>query len=251
MFAKKLDEFRPISLCNVAYKIISKLLSKRLKSVLSGVITETHAAFVEDRLISDNILVAHELLHALNSNNKCSREHIAIKTDLSKSFDRVEWSFLEKAMLTLGFSEEWCKLIMACVTSVHYQVLVNGNPHGNISPTRGIRQGVPLSPYLFVICTEMLVQKLIIAEKKGEITGISVAKGAPSISHLLNADDNMFYCRQSDEELDCILSILHEYSLASGQRINYQKSSIYFGKNIHLQRREEIMMKLGIDQTGG
>lgn len=182
---------------------------------------------------------------------KCSREHIAIKTDLSKDFDRVEWKFLEKAMKTLGFSERWCKLIMECITSVQHQVLINGNPHGDIRPTRGIRQGDPLSHYLFVICTEMLVQKLIQAEKKGEITGLTVARGAPSISHLLYANDSMFYCKQTYEDLDCILAILHEYILSSGQMINYQKSSIYFGKNIPAPRREKIMKKLGIDQVGG
>ena len=73
-------------------------------------------------------------------------------------------------MNTLGFSTEWCKLIMVCVTSVQYEVLINGNPHGDIKPTRGIRQGDPLSPYLFVLCTELLVQKLILAEQNGEIT---------------------------------------------------------------------------------
>lgn len=249
--AKSLDEFRPISLCNVAYKVVSKLLSKRLKKILPSIITETQAAFVEERLISDNILIAHELLHALNSNNRCSREHIAIKTDLSKAFDRVEWVFLEKAMRTLGFSEDWCNLIMECVTSVEYQVLINGNPYGDIRPTRGIRQGDPLSPYLFVICTEMLVQRLMQAERRGEITGLEIARGAPSVSHLLYADDSMFYCKNTDEELNSIRSILHEYSLASGQRINYQKSSIYFGKNIPEESREDIKRKLGIEHSGG
>ena len=249
--AKRLVEFRPISLCNVAYKIVSKVLSKRLKSVLPWIITETQAAFVEDRLISDNILIAHELLHALNSNNSCSREYIAVKTNLSKAFDRVEWSFLEKAMRALGFSDAWCRTIMECVTSVSYQVLINGTPHGDIRPTRGIRQGDPLSPYLFVICTEMLVLKLIQAENSGEITGLKVARGAPAVSHLLYADDSMFYCKQSDEELSRLTAILQEYSLASGQRINYQKSSIYFGKHIPSERREEIKLKLGMEQEGG
>lgn len=143
--AKELVDFRPISLCNVAYKIVSKLLSKRLKMIMPWIITETQAAFVEDRLISDNILVAHELLHALNSNNSCYREYIAVKTDLSKAFDRVEWSFLKTAMQSLGFSDQWCSLIMECVTTVQYQMLINGSPYGDIKPTREIRQGDPLS----------------------------------------------------------------------------------------------------------
>lgn len=166
--AKKLVDFRPISLRNVAYKIVSKLLRKHLKSVLPWIITESQAAFVEDRLISDNILIAHELLHTLNSNNNCLRDFIEVKTDLSKAFDRVEWAFLEKAMKTLGFSDAWCALIMECVTSVQYQVLINGSPHGNIRPTRRIRQGYPLSPYLFVICTELLVQRPQKAENRGK-----------------------------------------------------------------------------------
>jgi len=249
--AKKLGEFRPISLCNVAYKIVSKLLSKRLKTILPWIITESQAAFVEDKLISDNILIAHELLHALNSNNSCSRDFIAIKTDLSKAFDRVEWTFLNKAMKTLGFSDVWCAMIMECVTSVQHQVLINGAPYGDIRPTRGIRQGDPLSPYLFVICTEMLVQKLKSAESRGEITGLKVARSAPAISHLFYADDSMFYCKQSDEEITRLSAILQEYSMASGQRINYQKSSLYFGKNIPSDTREEIKLKLGMAQEGG
>lgn len=100
--ARRMSEYKPISICNVAYKIVSKLLARRLKKVLPLVISETQAAFVEGRLISDNILVAHELLHALSSNNKCSTEFISIKTDISKAYDRVEWSFLAKQWKLLG-----------------------------------------------------------------------------------------------------------------------------------------------------
>lgn len=102
-------------------------------------------------------MVGQELLHALKSNNKCSKEFIAVKTDISKAYDRVEWSSLRMAMKTLGFSEQWCQLIMACVTSAQYQVLINGSPYGDKKPSRGLLQGDPISMYLFVICTEMLV----------------------------------------------------------------------------------------------
>lgn len=205
--AKNMSEFRPISLCNVAYKVISKLMAKRLKKVLPNLISETQAAFVEGRLISDNILVAHELLHALKSDNKCASEFIAIKTDISKAYDRVEWSFLEKAMKAMGFSEAWTKLLMSCISSVRYQVLINGSPFGQIMPTRGLRQGDPLSPYLFVICTEILVQMLQRAESLRKISDLRVARRTPPVSHLLFADDSMLYCKGSDEELDQVLQI--------------------------------------------
>ena len=206
--AKRMSEFRPISLCNVAYKVVSKLLARRMKKVLRGIISETQAAFLEERLISDNILVAHELLHALSSDNKCASEFIAIKTDISKAYDRVEWSFLNKAMKAMGFSEEWCVLIMSCVTSVRYQVLINGAPFGKITPTRGLRQGDPLSPYLFVVCTEVLAQMLKSAERSKKISGLRVARRAPPVSHLLFADDSMLYCKGSEEELNQVLQIL-------------------------------------------
>lgn len=160
-----------------------------MERYLIWVISDTQVAFVEGRLISDNILVAHELLHALNSNNKCSEQFIAVKTDISKAFDRVEWSFLEFAMRLLCFSEDWISLIMECVTTVRYQVLINGKAYGNIAPTRGIRQGDPLSPYLFVICSEVLVRMLENAEDSCKITGLKVARGSPPVSHLLFADD--------------------------------------------------------------
>lgn len=246
-----MSEYRPISLCNVVYKIIAKLLARRLKKVLPSIISEMQAAFVEGRLISDNILVAHELLHALNSDNKCAEEYIAIKTDISKAYDRIEWSFLEKVMQMQGFPMKWRNLIMSYVSSVQYQVLINGEPHGNIRPSRGLRQGDPLSPYLFVICTEVLVQMLKLAEQKRKISGLRVARRAPAVSHLLFADDNMIYCKGSEEELNQLVQLLNRYSMVSGQRINYQKSSIYFGKKIPKSRREEIKETMGIENTGG
>lgn len=216
------------------FKIISKILAKRLKKVLPSIISETQAAFVEGIIISDNILIAHELLHTLKSNNKCCEEYIAVKTDISKAYDMIEWSFLRKAMEACGFSKEWYDLIMAC-----------------IRPSRGLRQWDPLSPYLFVICTEMLVQMLTNAEQQGRLTGLKVARRAPAVSHLLYADYSLFYCKSNEEEIGELGRILQHYSIASRQRINYQKSSIYFGKNIPEERRKEIIAKLGIEQEGG
>jgi hypothetical protein len=133
------SEFRPISLCNVLYKLIAKVLSNRLKVVLGSIISQHQSAFVPGRLITDNILVAYEALHSMNTRMKGKKGYMALKLDMSKVYDRVEWSFLEAMMRRLGFREPWISLVMQYVRSMSYQVLLNGVPQEVISPTRGLR----------------------------------------------------------------------------------------------------------------
>jgi len=189
---RKMAEFRPISLCNVSYKVISKVLSSRLKRLLPELISETQSAFVAERLITDNILIAQENFHALRTNPACRKKYMAIKTDMSKAYDRVEWSFLRALMLEMGFAQKWVDWIIFCISSVSYKILLNGSPKGFIKPSRGIRQGDPISPFLFILCTEALVAKLKDAEWHGRIQGLQISRASPSTSHLLFADDSLF-----------------------------------------------------------
>jgi hypothetical protein len=131
---EKISEFRPISLCNVLYKLIAKVLSNRLRKILPQIISPSQSAFVPSRLITDNVLLAYELTHYLNNKWKGNEGVAAMKLDMSKAYDRVEWSFLRKMMSRLGFSERWTSLIMKCVTTINYQIKVNGEYTMRIYP---------------------------------------------------------------------------------------------------------------------
>ncbi|XP_023634308.1 uncharacterized protein LOC111829455 [Capsella rubella] len=247
----RMAEFRPISLCNVSYKVISKVLCQRLKQVLPGLISETQSAFVPGRLISDNILIAQEMFHGLRTNQACKNKFMAIKTDMSKAYDRVEWEFVERLLRKFGFSEKWISWVMFCVSSVEYNVLINGQPQGSIIPERGLRQGDPLSPYIFILCTEVLIANIRRAEGAKQISGIKVANKSPPISHLLFADDSLFFCKANKEQGAVILDILKRYELVSGQQINFAKSSIQFGHKVDEVTKTEIQGVLGITTMGG
>ncbi|CAA7045965.1 unnamed protein product [Microthlaspi erraticum] len=248
---QEMSQFRPISLCNVSYKIISKLLCQRLKRILPKFISETQSAFVAGRQITDNILIAQELFHALRTNPGGRNKRMAIKTDMSKAYDRVEWDFIEAVMRKMGFAETWIRWIMRCITSVSYHVLINGQPRGNIIPKRGLRQGDPLSPFIFIICTEVLIALLNEAENGSKITGMRVARASPPVSHLLFADDSLFFCKAEPRECSEVLSILHKYGKASGQRINFEKSSLLFGKRVPGSTKTHIKSITGIQNEGG
>ena len=135
---KKMSNFKPISLCNVIYKIISKVLANKLKQILPYLISLTQRAFVPGRLITDNILVAYECLHAMHGHKKGKKCSLALKLDISKAYDRVEWDFLKGIMDKMGFPEIWIDRVMSCVSPPSFFVCINGKPLGNITPSRGI-----------------------------------------------------------------------------------------------------------------
>jgi hypothetical protein len=122
----------------VVYKLISKVLANRLKIVLPHVISDNQSAFIQGRLISDNIIVAYETLHSMHTRMWSKVGYMGIKLDMSKTYDKVEWSFFEAVMCKMEFLERWIKLIMDYVNTVSYTILVNGQPVGNIKPSRGI-----------------------------------------------------------------------------------------------------------------
>jgi hypothetical protein len=152
-------------------------------------------------------------------------------------------------MLKLGFHERWVNLIMQCVTSVSYTVLVNGVPKGYIKPGRGLCQGDPLSPYLFLICAEGLSALLRKAERDSLIKGVSICRGGPRISHLFFADDSIIFCRASQDDSQALLNVLSVYERASGQKVNGAKTALFFSHNTPQPCRAQIIDLFGTSPT--
>ena len=190
---EKITDYRPISLCNVIYKIISKVLANRLKQILPHLIATMQSAFVHSRLITDNFLVAYESLHAMHYHKKGRRGSFALKLDVSKAYDRVEWAFLKGIMTKLGFPEVRIERVMCCVSTPSF-FRINGKSYGHIILSRGLRQGDPLSPYLFLLCAKGFSSLLARVEAENRLHGVSIFRRAPSISHLLFTNDSLLFC---------------------------------------------------------
>ncbi|RVX15029.1 LINE-1 retrotransposable element ORF2 protein [Vitis vinifera] len=211
---KKISDFRPISLITSLYKIIAKVLSGRLRGVLHETIHSTQGAFVQGRQILDAILIANEIV---DEKRRSGEEGVVLKIDFEKAYDHV--------------------------------ILVNGNAKGWVKASRSLRQGDPLSPFLFTLVADILSRMLLRAEERNLLEGFRVGRNSTRVSHLQFADDTIFFSNTSEEDLQTFKSLLLAFGQISGLKVNLDKSNIY-GINLKQNRLSRLAELLDCKASG-
>lgn len=237
-------ELRPIALCNDLMKIITKIIANRLKEVLSVIISDTQSAFIPGRLISDNIMISYEVMHYLKRKRFGKEGYMMIKLDIIKAYDRIEWEFLEAMLRKMGFSEKWIHLVLCCVRTVTYNIVHGDTDIAHFIPSCGLRQGDLLSPHLFIMCAEGLSALIQKYERNQWIKGIKICRKALSISHMFFMDDSYLDCSAKMSEARRIMELLMVYERASGQKVNIDKSLVFFSINVIQYNRELVCQEL-------
>lgn len=243
-----LKDFRPISLCNVSFKIITKLLARRLQQVMDFLIDPHQCSFIKGRQSCDNIIIAQEAIHTMRR-KKTGRSYMAIKVDMEKAFDRLDWDFIEQTLHIIGLDNKLIRIIVNCISTTSLRVLWNGEGTETFRPSRGVRQGDPLSPYIFVLCMERLSFLIKDACVMKKWKPLRFSSRGPFISHLFFADDLILFAEASFDQMHLIKDIMAKFCLASGHKINLTKSKAFSSKNVHFNRGRALCQILGIDLT--
>lgn len=222
--ASRTSDFRPISCLNTVYKVISKLIATRLQSILSQVISPAQSAFMPGRLLAENVLLATEVVQGYN--RKQIEPRAMLKVDLRKAFDSVSWEFILSALLALDIPEIFLGWIKECLTTPTFSICVNGTSSGFFKSSKGLRQGDPLSPYLFVLAMEVFSRLLHSRFDAGYIN-YHPKTADLSISHLMFADDVMIFFDRSEFSLHGINEALDDFASWSGLQMNREKTNLY------------------------
>ncbi|XP_071689558.1 uncharacterized protein [Rutidosis leptorrhynchoides] len=220
----ELGDYRSISLINSYYKVIAKLLANRIRRVLPRLIGIEQSAFLSERSILDGILVLNESVCDLKRSRARS---FIFKADFAKAFDSVNWNFLLSMLSRMGFGAKWVKWIESCLKSASISILVNGSPTEEFKLQRGIRQGDPLSPFLFIIASERLNVLAQEARVKGLMSGVKVGKDKIPLTHFQYADDTIFIGEWSKRNIFNCIKLLLCFEDVSGLKINFEKSCLY------------------------
>ena len=224
--AIEVKDFRPISPVGGLYKILVKLLANRLRLVLPSIISTSHNAFVQGRQILDSILIANE---CLDSRIRQGEPGVFCKIDVEKAYDHVNWDFLIYLLQRCGFPLHWRNWIRFCISTVRFSILINGSPSGFFESSRGLRQGDPLLPLLFVVVMEALSRLMDRTVHGGYLSGFMVGNHEGSevmVTHLLFADDTLMFCGADPSMLTQLGCVLTWFEAFSGLKMNLGKSKM-------------------------
>lgn len=192
-------------------------------------------------------MAAKEIFHSMSTSSSVIGA-FALKIDISKAYNKVSWRFLSHCLRAFGIVGKSHEMIMKCVSTASFSLIINSQAEGFFTSERGLRQGCPLSPYLFILCTQGLSWLMRTMENDAPYNGYRICRNAPSVSHLMFADDLILFGNLDEMTIDTFRNILGTYALWSGQYENMQKSAIHFSKDVRSYRREEIANRLGVKQ---
>lgn len=228
---KTLQDFRPISLCNVLLKLISKVLVRCIRPFHDGLVGPLQSSFIPNRGTSDNALIAQELVHHMHK-KKGKSGFLMFKIDFEKAYDRVDWNFLRLTLMEFGFPTPIVNLIMSCTTSSSLALKWNNEKLESFIPTRGLWQGDPMSPYLFLLCIEKLALRIQTKVANNDWLPIRISDSGPAISHLFFADDCLLFTKAKASQVKLVQEVLDTFCKASRMRVNIQKSRFLPSRNI-------------------
>ncbi|KAK7282263.1 hypothetical protein RIF29_10909 [Crotalaria pallida] len=242
---QRITDFRPISLCNVIYKVVTKVVVNRVKPIMNRVISHTQSSFVPGRQGIDNVVILKEVVHSIK-NLKGRKGFMVIKLDLEKAYDRLRWDFIQETLYLVGLNPNLINIIMHCISSSSMCVNWQGDFSSVFYPARGIRQGDPLSPYIFVLCMDKLFHLIQDSIDSSDWKPLAMGRGGPKISQLFFTDDIILVAEASLEQASVVSNILQKFCATSGQNVSFHKSSVFFSKNVSSDRAEEISNILNI-----
>ncbi|WMV32127.1 hypothetical protein MTR67_025512 [Solanum verrucosum] len=231
-------DLRPISLSNFINKVLSRIVHNRIEVLLPGLISSNQSGFVKGRSIIENVLLTQEIITDIRKRGKPI--NVIMKLDIAKAYDRVSWYFFMKVLRKMGFSEVFIDLIWRLISNNWYSVLVNGQSHGFFYSTKGAKQGDPLSPALFILSAEVLSRALNSLFEDGQFVGYGLPKWSAKLNHLSYADDTIIFASTNKYSLEKIVSILQEYEVQSGQKVNKDKSAYYLLQNVAVEVIQQV-----------
>lgn len=240
--ANSLDNFMPIAMTNFKYKIISKILADRLSYILPSLISPEQKGFIAGRIIRDGICLTSEVINILGNKSYCG--NVALKIEIAKAFDTLNWDFIIQTLACFGFSNTFCNWIQVILSSSILSICLNGKVVGFFKCTNGVRQSDPLSPLLFCLAEEALSRGLTDLVSNNKLNLIQAKRICLVPSHTLFADDIMVFYRGDSKSLNVVYEILNEYAYNSVQLCNIDKSLIFAG-GIFLDRHKSLANIIG------